>query len=122
MHHADRRSQTTQVRSNAYPPPSTNFHHEEPCPLEPCGRGLSAAILRERSLARSRMAERVRGDDASKLATSLKPRPHLRRYPKALTRLSVKGGTTMQTTWKPDTEHGDLTTRSTLPDSVYAFP
>ncbi|HEX7532046.1 MAG TPA: DUF6582 domain-containing protein [Methyloceanibacter sp.] len=28
----------------------------------------------------------------------------------------------MQTTWKPDTEHGDLTTRSNLPDSVYAFP
>jgi len=28
----------------------------------------------------------------------------------------------MQTTWKPHTEHGDLTTRSDLPDSVYAFP
>jgi hypothetical protein len=28
----------------------------------------------------------------------------------------------MQTTWKPDTEHGDLTSRSNLPDSVYAFP
>jgi len=28
----------------------------------------------------------------------------------------------MQTTWKPDTEHGDLTTRSNLPDSVYASP
>ena len=28
----------------------------------------------------------------------------------------------MQTTWKPYTEHGDLTTRSNLPDSVYAFP
>ena len=28
----------------------------------------------------------------------------------------------MQTTWKPRTEHGDLTTRSNLPDSVYAFP
>ena len=28
----------------------------------------------------------------------------------------------MQTTWKPHTEHGDLTTRSNLPDSVYAFP
>jgi hypothetical protein len=28
----------------------------------------------------------------------------------------------MQTTWKPYTEHGDLTTRSHLPDSVYAFP
>ena len=28
----------------------------------------------------------------------------------------------MQTTWKPFTEHGRLTTRSDLPDSVYAFP
>jgi hypothetical protein len=28
----------------------------------------------------------------------------------------------MQTTWKPHTEHGKLTTRSNLPDSVYAFP
>ena len=28
----------------------------------------------------------------------------------------------MQATWKPYTEHGDLTTRSNLPDSVYAFP
>jgi len=27
-----------------------------------------------------------------------------------------------QTTWKPHTEHGDLTTRSNLPESVYAFP
>ncbi len=28
----------------------------------------------------------------------------------------------MQATWKPYTEHGDLTSRSNLPDSVYAFP
>ena len=28
----------------------------------------------------------------------------------------------MQVTWKPFTEHGKLTTRSDLPDSVYAFP
>jgi hypothetical protein len=28
----------------------------------------------------------------------------------------------MQATWKPFTEHGDLTTRSNLLDSVYAFP
>jgi hypothetical protein len=28
----------------------------------------------------------------------------------------------MQVTWRPHTEHGDLTTRSNLPDSVYAFP
>lgn len=28
----------------------------------------------------------------------------------------------MQTTWQPFTEHGDLTTRSNLPDSVFAFP
>jgi hypothetical protein len=28
----------------------------------------------------------------------------------------------MQTTWQPHTEHGDLTTRSNLPDSVFAFP
>ena len=27
-----------------------------------------------------------------------------------------------QTTWKPHTEHGELTTRSDLPESVYAFP
>jgi len=27
-----------------------------------------------------------------------------------------------QTTWKPHTEHGDLTKRSNLPESVYAFP
>jgi hypothetical protein len=26
------------------------------------------------------------------------------------------------TTWQPDTEHGDLTTRSNLPESVFAFP
>lgn len=29
---------------------------------------------------------------------------------------------TMRTTWKPHEEHGDLTTRSDLPDTVYAFP
>jgi hypothetical protein len=28
----------------------------------------------------------------------------------------------MQTTWQPHTEHGDLTTRSDLPESVFAFP
>ena len=28
----------------------------------------------------------------------------------------------MQATWKPHTEHGDLTTRSNVPDSDYAFP
>ena len=28
----------------------------------------------------------------------------------------------MQATWKPHTEHGDLTTRSDLPESVFAFP
>jgi hypothetical protein len=28
----------------------------------------------------------------------------------------------MQTTWQPHTEHGDLTTRSGLPESVFAFP
>ncbi|NUT19874.1 MAG: hypothetical protein HOV77_11850 [Hamadaea sp.] len=28
----------------------------------------------------------------------------------------------MKTTWKPHTKHGDLTKRSDLPDSVYAFP
>ncbi|MEZ5829061.1 MAG: DUF6582 domain-containing protein [Hyphomicrobiales bacterium] len=28
----------------------------------------------------------------------------------------------MQTTWQPHTEHGDLTTRSNLPQSVFAFP
>jgi hypothetical protein len=28
----------------------------------------------------------------------------------------------MNTTWKPHTEHGDLTTRSDLPESVFAFP
>lgn len=28
----------------------------------------------------------------------------------------------MSTTWKPHTKHGDLTKRSDLPDSVYAFP
>ena len=27
-----------------------------------------------------------------------------------------------QTTLKPHTEHGDLSTRSNLPESVYAFP
>lgn len=26
------------------------------------------------------------------------------------------------TTWKPHTKHGDLTERSDLPDSVFAFP
>jgi len=28
----------------------------------------------------------------------------------------------MRTTWKPHTKHGDLTKRSDLPNSVYAFP
>ncbi len=28
----------------------------------------------------------------------------------------------MQTTWMPCAEHGRLTTRSNLPDSVFAFP
>jgi hypothetical protein len=28
----------------------------------------------------------------------------------------------MKTTWQPHTEHGDLTTRSNLPESVFAFP
>jgi hypothetical protein len=28
----------------------------------------------------------------------------------------------MKTTWKPHTKHGELTERSDLPDSVYAFP
>ena len=28
----------------------------------------------------------------------------------------------MQTTWKPHEKHGQLTTQSDLPDSVYAFP
>jgi hypothetical protein len=28
----------------------------------------------------------------------------------------------MQTTWKPHEAHGQLTARSDLPDSVYAFP
>lgn len=29
---------------------------------------------------------------------------------------------TVEPTWKPFEEHGDLTTRSNLPDTVYAFP
>jgi hypothetical protein len=28
----------------------------------------------------------------------------------------------VQTTWKPHEKHGDLTTQSDLPDSVFAFP
>jgi hypothetical protein len=28
----------------------------------------------------------------------------------------------MQPTWKPHTEHGDLSTRGNLPESVFAFP
>ncbi len=28
----------------------------------------------------------------------------------------------MKTTWEPHTKHGDLTSRSDLPDSVFAFP
>lgn len=28
----------------------------------------------------------------------------------------------MQTTWQPHTEHGDLTARGNLPESVFAFP
>ena len=28
----------------------------------------------------------------------------------------------METTWEPHEEHGDLTTKSDLPDSVFAFP
>jgi Family of unknown function (DUF6582) len=33
-----------------------------------------------------------------------------------------KENETMQTTWTPYTEHGKLTTRSNLPESVFAFP
>ena len=29
---------------------------------------------------------------------------------------------TVEPTWKPFEEHGDLTTRSNLPDTVFAFP
>lgn len=29
---------------------------------------------------------------------------------------------TVKTTWKPHEKHGDLTTQSDLPDSVFAFP
>jgi hypothetical protein len=29
---------------------------------------------------------------------------------------------TANTTWQPYTEHGDLTTRSNLPETVFAFP
>ena len=28
----------------------------------------------------------------------------------------------METTWKPHEKHGELTERSDLPDSVFAFP
>lgn len=28
----------------------------------------------------------------------------------------------MRTTWEPHTKHGDLTERSDLPDTVFAFP
>ena len=28
----------------------------------------------------------------------------------------------MRATWKPDTKHGDLTKRSDLPDTVFAYP
>ena len=29
---------------------------------------------------------------------------------------------TIEPTWQPQEEHGELTTRSNLPDTVYAFP
>src|SRR5262245_65043482 len=32
------------------------------------------------------------------------------------------GDRTMETTWKPHEKHGELTERSGLPDSVFAFP
>ena len=32
------------------------------------------------------------------------------------------GGSTMEATWKPHEKHGELTERSNLPDSVFAFP
>ena len=32
------------------------------------------------------------------------------------------GGDSMEATWKPHERHGDLTERSDLPDSVFAFP
>ena len=37
-------------------------------------------------------------------------------------RRKTEGGMPMKTTWKPYTEHGRLTTRSNLPESVFAFP
>src|ERR1043165_6313702 len=33
-----------------------------------------------------------------------------------------KEGAMSRTTWKPHTKHGELTDRSDLPDSVFAFP
>jgi hypothetical protein len=34
----------------------------------------------------------------------------------------TNGDAAMHTTWKPHEKHGDLTERSDLPDSVFAFP
>jgi hypothetical protein len=40
--------------------------------------------------------------------------------------MSTEGGVQMtvktETTWEPHLKHGDLTERSDLPDTVYAFP
>jgi hypothetical protein len=35
---------------------------------------------------------------------------------------AIKEEDAMQATWKPFTEHGDLTTQSNLTDSMFAFP
>jgi hypothetical protein len=34
----------------------------------------------------------------------------------------VKGVSSMDSTWEPHEKHGELTARSDLPDSVFAFP
>src|SRR6476660_4619118 len=48
---------TKQACSGGYQLQSTNFHHQERCFQEPCGRGLSAAILRERPLLSGALAQ-----------------------------------------------------------------
>jgi hypothetical protein len=36
--------------------------------------------------------------------------------------INLQGGTMETATWQPHTEHGELTTKSNLPDTVFAFP
>jgi Family of unknown function (DUF6582) len=46
----------------------------------------------------------------------------VRLLPGGISKRICSGDEAMETTWKPHEKHGELTERSDLPDSVFAFP